>query len=57
MPWYAWLMVANLVAGGLINIMKVGQTRGPVTGGTAALGVVMVVLYTWGIVELAGWAA
>jgi hypothetical protein len=53
MTWYAWLIVAALVAGALLNVRDIGKPRGPITPAAAMLVIVANALMIYGVVALA----
>lgn len=54
MTWYAWLMVAVVVASALSVVAAIGKPRTPTTPGVAVAVLVIDGLVIWGILALAG---
>lgn len=54
MPWYIWLLIADLSLSALAKVATVGRPRKPLTGYDAVVAVVVTAAYIYGITQAVG---
>lgn len=56
MPWYIWLLVADLILSALFKVATVGESRKALTPLDAVGAVIVTALYVWGVLHFGGMA-